>query len=469
MNKKILILGAGISGLSVAHFLNKEGYGITVLEKNDVAGGSMVSVSKNGFLIDYGPNSGLETTPLIGQLIEDLKLQDELIYANKKGNKRYILKNNRLYPLPMNPSMFFKTKLFSGKAKLRLLAEPLIGRSRDGYYQSISEFVKRRLGKEFLDYAINPFVAGVYAGNPDQLSVKSAFPKLYALEEKYGGLIVGAIKSMKERKHRQEKPKQSAKMFSFKSGMQTLPKAIAKELRDKVIFSAEVNGIEKKGNGYEVTYTHQGIVKTTECDILLSAIPAYAAASLFKNIDEKLAMHLSGIFYPPVYVLYIGYEKSSIKQPLDGFGFLIPSKENKSYLGAIWSSVIFENRSENDKSSFTLFIGGARNPEVISADREALFKKVLNEFHEIMGITFQPVFSTFKFWQKAIPQYNTGYIEHENYFNDFEKKNPGILLGGNYRGGISVGDCIKNSQVLTNKIKKLCASVESKEKAQGQE
>ncbi len=225
--KKIIILGAGISGLTQAYLLTKEGYDVTVIEKKISAGGSMESVVENGYLFDRGPNSGLETTPLIGQLVDELNLQDQLIYANKAGNKRYILKNNNLIPLPMKPQEFLKTKLFSSKAKARVFAEPFIGRSKDGYYQSISDFVVRRLGQEFLDYAINPFVAGVYAGNPDNLSVKSAFPKLYQLEEKYGGLIIGTIKSIKERKQRAEKSKQNAKMFSFKDGMQTLPKAIA--------------------------------------------------------------------------------------------------------------------------------------------------------------------------------------------------------------------------------------------------
>ena len=197
--KKIIILGAGISGLTIAYLLNKEGYDVTILEKKNEVGGSMESVFENGYLFDRGPNSGLDTTPLISQLVEELGLKDEIVYASKIGNKRYILRDNQLHPLPMSPPAFLKTKLFSGKAKLRLFLEPFIGRSNDGYYESIADFVKRRLGREFLDYAINPFVAGVYAGNPEELSVKSAFPKLYALEEKYGGLIIGSIKSIKEK------------------------------------------------------------------------------------------------------------------------------------------------------------------------------------------------------------------------------------------------------------------------------
>jgi oxygen-dependent protoporphyrinogen oxidase len=453
--KKIIVLGAGISGLSTAYLLKKEGYDVTVLEKKNEAGGSMESVFENGYLFDRGPNSGLDTTPLITQMVEELGLQDEIVYASKIGNKRYILRNNQLHPLPMNPPAFIKTKLFSGKAKLRLLLEPFAGRSNDGYYESIANFVKRRLGKEFLDYAINPFVAGVYAGNPEELSVKSAFPKLYALEENYGGLIIGTIKSIRERKKRAEKSKQSAKMFSFINGMQALPRAIAKNLDERVIFSAEVIAVKKDNSGYWVTYNNSGATQHIHCDVILSTVPAYIAKDLFCVMDEKLAEHLEKIYYPPVVALYLVYKKTVIGQPLDGFGFLIPSKEKKSFLGAIWSSVLFPNRAKDDEAAFTLFIGGSRNPEIGNIEKEILLKKVRNEFESLMSISGEPVYTAYRYWPKSIPQYNIGYIEHENYFTEFESKYPGIILGGNFRGGISVGDCIKNSEILANKIKSL--------------
>ena len=451
-SKKITVLGAGISGLATAYLLHKNGFDVTILEKKKEAGGSMESVCENDFLFDRGPNSGLETTPLIGRIVDEIGLHDQMVYANKKGNKRYILRNNQLYPLPMSPPAFLKTKLFSPAAKLRLMAEPFIGRSKDGYYQSIADFVKRRLGKEFLDYAINPFVAGVYAGNPEDLSVKSAFPKLYELEEKYGGLIIGTIKSIKARKQRAEKSKQSAKMFSFKDGMQAFPCAVANYLDNKVIMSAEVNSIEKKGNGFKVNYKNGNNNESVECDAVLSTIPAYSASEIFKPFDAKLSEHLNSIYYPPVLVLYLGYNETDIKQPLDGFGFLIPAKEQKSFLGAIWSSVLFPNRAPEGQASFTLFIGGSRNPEIGNIDKEILFNKARKEFESIMKITGEPTFITYRYWSKAIPQYNIGYIEHEKYFTEFETKNPGMFLSGNYRGGISVGDCIKNAEVTAKRI-----------------
>ncbi|HZW38561.1 MAG TPA: protoporphyrinogen oxidase [Ignavibacteriaceae bacterium] len=455
MNKKVVIVGSGISGLAAAYWLKKSGYDVLVIDKNKAPGGVMESAFQNGFMFDKGPNSGLETSPLIKEIVDDLGLSDKFVYANDKGNKRYILRNNTLHALEMNPKKMIQSKLLSTSGKLRVLAEPFIGRSKDGYYQSISEFVSRRLGKEFLDYVINPFVAGVFAGNPDNLSVKSAFPKLYALEEKYGGLMVGTVKSIKERKRSAEKSKQSAKMFSFENGMQAFPKAIADYLGKDLELFSEVKCIKKENDKYTITYDNAGEIKTVTADVVISAIPAYMASEVFKDFDSTLVKHLNEVYYPPVIVLYLAYKKQSITQPLDGFGFLIPAKERKSFLGAIWSSVLFPKRADDDKASFTLFIGGARNPEIVSMDKELLFKKVINEFEDIMGITDKPVFNQYRYWPKAIPQYNIGYIEHERYFDEFEKKNPGLILSGNYRGGISVGDCIKNSKLVFEKVEKI--------------
>ncbi len=454
MSKKVVVLGAGISGLTPAYFLAKEGFDVTVLEKKREVGGSVETIKEQGFLFDRGPNSGLETTPVLSKIVSDLKLGDDLVYANKEASKRYILRDNMLHPLPMNPPAFIKTKLFSGKAKVRLFAEPFIGRSKDGYYQSIADFVKRRLGQEFLDYAINPFVAGVYAGNPEELSVKSSFPKLYELEEEYGGLIVGTIKSIKERRQRAEKSKQSARMFSFADGMQKLPNAIASYLGERVHTFCDVTSIEKNGNGFKIKYNNAGHLKEIDCDILLSTVPAYTAAELFKSWDEKLTEHFNAVYYPPVLALMLGYNKESIRQSLDGFGFLVPAKERRSFLGAIWSSVIFPNRADEDKAAFTLFVGGARDPEVGNIDKEILIKKVRGEFEKIMGITEDPVYIGYKYWTRSIPQYNIGYIEHERYFDEFEKNNPGLYFSGNYRGGISIGDCLKNGELISEKIVK---------------
>ncbi len=450
--KKIVILGAGISGLATAHWLNKDGFDVKILEAQSHVGGAMQTTQEEDFLIDFGPNSGLETTPLIRQIVEEVGLSNEMIYASEISNKRYILRNNKLHVLPMGLTPFIKTKLFSTRGKLRLFAEPFIGKSADGYYQSIAQFVERRLGKEFLDYAIDPFVSGVFAGDPTKLSVKSAFPKLYRLEEIYGGLVKGMIKGARERKKRAEESKQSAKMFSFLNGMQTFPQAIAKTLEGKIEIECRVKSVERRADKWQINYEINGQANFMECDEIISTVPAYVASEIFSGLDSELVKHLNSLYYPPVMVLYAGFRKSDIGIPLDGFGFLIPSKEKKKFLGAIWSSTIFPNRCNKDHAAFTLFVGGARSPKLLEEEKDTLINSALAEFKNIMNTKADPVIVKTKMWQKAIPQYNIGYIEHENYFQKFEKENPGIFLSGNYRGGISVGDCIKNSEEVVNRL-----------------
>lgn len=460
MNKKqITVLGAGISGLSTAYWLQKDGYDVRILEAKSEPGGAMETSFENGFLIDFGPNSGLETTLLIRRLVDEVGLSKEMIYASEVSNKRYILRNEQLHPLPMSPLSLIKTKLFSTKGKLRLFGEPFVGKSDDGYYQSIAQFVSRRLGSEFLDYAIDPFVSGVFAGDPHKLSVKSAFPKLYRLEEVYGGLIKGMIKGARERKKRAEESKQSAKMFSFINGMQSFPKAIAQKLNNNILYECRVQSVERRvqsaefeNEKWKVTFEKDGKILEIISDYVLSTIPVHEASKIFSGLDEEFRKHADDIYYPPVMVLYLGFNKKDIGIPLDGFGYLIPSKEKKSFLGAIWSSVIFPNRCSDDKAAFTIFVGGARSHQLFENERKIIIENALSQFKQIMRIEAEPVFQKERMWHKAIPQYNIGYIEHENYFDKFEKENAGIFLGGNFRGGISVGDCIKNSELIVKRV-----------------
>lgn len=453
MKKKVIIIGAGISGLATAFWLEEKGYETEIIDKNPEPGGAMLTVNQDGFLIDFGPNSGLETTPLIRELAEKTDISDKMIYANEKGNNRYILRGGEIHALPTGPVALIKTKLFSFSGKLRIMREPFVGRSAEGYYQSLAEFVRRRLGKEFLDYAINPFVSGVFAGDPEKLSVASAFPKLYRLEEVYGGLIKGMILGAKERKKDKEKSKQSAKMFSFKDGMQSFPIAISNKLRGVKHFNSQVNGFSYQDNKFSVRVASPINDFTIEGDAIFTTVPAFISAEIFKeNFGEKFHKIMSEIYYPPVLELVLGYKKSDIGRELDGFGFLIPEKERKDFLGAIWSSTIFEGRAPEGYASFTLFVGGAKVPDLPERDPEVVIEKAITQFSEIMRINAEPSLKQYKLWNKAIPQYNLGYIEIENMLENIEKENKGFFFGGNYTGGISVGDCVKNSGISAEKI-----------------
>jgi len=456
MSRKVVVVGAGISGLTSAWWLYRAGVDVTVLEKNSYVGGTMRTIDENGWLIETGPNSALETTPLFSEMFEGLGILNERLYADERSNKRYILRDGKLHALPMSPQAFLASSLWSLGGKLRLLKEPFVCRAERE--ETIAEFVERRLGREFLDYAINPFVAGVYAGNPEELSVRAAFPKLYALEEKYGGLIKGMIKGARERKQRAEKAKDRAKMFSFAKGMATFPEAIAGQLKGRVKLESDAVGVVRGGNcnndpahSFIVSYDSGGRRYSIEADCIIVAVPSYAASNILQH-SKTLAPKLNEIYYPPVAEVFLGFGSEQINRPLDGFGYLIPAKEKRKILGTIWSSVLFPNRAPDGHVALTTFVGGSRQPELCERDDKELVQIVTQELQSIMNVSGSPVFSKVIRWQKAIPQYNLGYNKIVEEMEQYEAKNPGLFFCSNFKGGIAVGDCVMSGKKVAEKV-----------------
>jgi oxygen-dependent protoporphyrinogen oxidase len=449
----VIVVGAGISGLCVAHQLRKQGVSVLVLEKESHAGGTMRTIRKDAWLIEAGPNTALETTPLFHPLLDEIGLTDKRLYANEAASKRYILRNGTLHPLPMDPGSFLTTKLWTWQGKLRLLKEPFIGQATQE--ESVAEFVRRRLGSELLDYAINPFVAGVFAGNPESLSVQAAFPKLYALEEKYGGLLKGLVKGRKERRQRAEKAKSSAKLFAFVDGMQSLPEALASSLGESIRYNCPVETIIPVRAGRFPVYTVYGsnaaAIASDVRAVVLSS-PAYATAGIIRPIDPEMAKTLESIYYPPVVEVFMGFKQEQVGQPLDGFGFLVPEKEQRQILGTIWSSVLFPGRAPRDHAALTTFVGGARQPTLAEQDDKHVSNIVLSELKTIMRVEGPPIYTKVTRWAKAIPQYALGYPMILKAMNRFEQNFQGAFLCSNYRGGIAVGDCVMSAENTAKKV-----------------
>ncbi len=458
----IVVVGAGISGLCVAYWMRQRGYEVVVLEKDSQVGGTMKSVREQGFLVETGPNSALETTPLFKELFAELGLQDELAYANPVGKDRFILRDGKLLALPLHPLAFLRTKLFSTSAKLRLLKEPFIGKAENE--ETIAQFVVRRLGQEFLDYAIDPFVAGVFAADPHTLSVRAAFPKLYSLEERYGSLIGGMIKGRRERKQRAEKAKDRAESFSFVSGMQALPNALSDHLHDRVLLHAKVTDIhdlalqdeeptdEPEPQRYKVEFLHHGISKEIETDAVVFSCPSYVAATLLHSLSAESMRTLNSIPYAPVASVFIGFDRRVVPHPMNGFGFLVPSKERRRILGCLWSSSLFPNRAPEGKVALTVFVGGSRQPELALLHDDQLVSLVLEELKTIMQIEGKPVYLKPTRWEKAIPQYSLGHLEMMQKLSQFEEEHEGMFFCSNYRGGISVGDCLVSAHAVVQSV-----------------
>lgn len=443
-NKRIAIAGAGITGLTAAWVLQKKGYEVTVFEKKDQPGGSIKSVESDGWLAEYGPNTFQLKSQQIFNFFDDLNLTGQMTEADSKASKRFVVNNGELVEVPTGALDFFRSSLFSMKGKLRLFSEPFIGKGNDSM-ESLSSFVERRLGRDVLDFAVDPFVAGIYAGTPENLSVRLAFPKLYNLEQQYGSLIAGAIrKGLNNRKNINFK----TKLISFDKGLQVLPDRISSQIQN-IRFNTEVRKIEKGSNGIQLI---AGGVRYEGFDHVLVNIPLYKFSDQLIEGGDTLSDTLNTAPYPPLSVILTGYEREVVEHPLDGFGFLVPSKENRKILGALFNTSLFPNRAPAGHVLLTTFVGGMRQPVLATKDTEELKEIVQSEHSELLGLTGTPKFFDHIFWPNSIPQYTTEYDRALEAIEMVEKKNPGVYLTGNFRGGISMPDCIEKGLKIEEKL-----------------
>ncbi|WP_372845589.1 protoporphyrinogen oxidase [Pontiella sp.] len=429
--QKVAIIGAGITGLTAAYELKQKGIDCTVFEASNRVGGCIKTVKEDGFLVECGPNSILDTHPDLGKLFARLGIEGNKLPAKAESKNRFIVRDGKPIALPTSPSSFFFSDAFSARAKLRLMREPFI-RSKSNEHESLADFVVRRLGQEFLDYAINPFVSGVYAGDPAKLSTCHAFPKLYALEQKYGSLIKGAIKGAKERKQRQEVASKDAHMFTFDDGMEVLPNQLAAKLGDAIRLNTPVTGIQMLDKG-------KWMVCHEEFTDVVIAIPAHAQTELNAPFDLEM---FSEIHYPPVASLSLGFGLNQFMHALNGFGMLIPKIENRFSLGALFPSSIFAGRAPGGMALLTVFIGGSQSPERALLDQDELLAQTLKDLQDLLGLDGQPEYQRLSVWPKAIPQYVVGYEKFLNHMTQVEADFEGIHFAGHYRDGISVSNSI---------------------------
>lgn len=438
---EIIVIGAGISGLATAWFLKQRRHKVRVLEAASEPGGCLRTIARDGFLIEAGPNSTLSKGGAFDELVSGVGLAADQIEANRLARRRFIVKGGMPVALPGSPIAFLRTPLFSARGKLRLLAEPFIGRAPDE--ETVAQFVRRRLGQEFLDWAIDPFVSGVYAGDPDRLSARAATAKVYALEAEYGSLIKGAL--ARALRGKASGPQPVGKLVSFRSGMQALPHAIAATLGDAVQFGAGAEGLTRTANG---RWQVRAGATAVEADRVVLAVAAEQAAQLLAPLDATLAAELRAIRYPPVMSVALGFARSQVCHPLDGFGMLIPRREQRQTLGALFSSTLFPGRAPEGQVLVTAFIGGARNEAVAAMDEGAVAGAVMSDLRALLGIGGDPVFTLVNRWPRAIPQYELGHLARIARVDAALAKLPGLYTRANWRDGISVADCVTNAQRL---------------------
>ncbi len=428
MSKRVAIIGGGISGLTTAYLLKRKGFQVTVFEASDRLGGNIQTVSRDGYTFEEGPNSLLRSPRLV-DLVRLLLLEDQVLASDPAAKKRYVLFSGKLEAMGVRS---FINGYFSLKTITTLIREPF-NQSRSPEGESVADFISRRIGPELVEKALDPFVSGIYAGDPKDLSMRSAFPKLFEMERDYGSLIVAALR----RKVEKADP-QFPRTFSFHGGLKTLISALADEIGDNIKPSSPVREIEQASERYRIGgETFDGVVIST---------PAFVASKLIESRDQKLADRLGKINYPQLAVVILGFKSADFAGKLDGFGFLIASREKRLILGTVFHSVVFPERSPEGHTLLVTFVGGVRSGDLLDTRSDEDLKKMVQaELSDILSVNGEPDFIHIKRWKNAIPQYQLGYEEVTEACVDFEKNNPGIYFCSNFYRGISVGDCVKNA------------------------
>ena len=446
----VAIVGAGITGLTAALRLHEQGVRVTVLERASQPGGSIRTITDGGWLIEAGPNSLQYGTSELKQLVQDLGLESELVSANPAAKRRYIVRGGKFVAVPSSPPALLGSPLFGLRTKLSLLTE-LFTRPRIRTSDiTLAELVRSHFTQELVDYAVNPLIAGIYAGDPEKLSVRHAFPMLWQAERSHGSLIRGMMAAGKAKKAAGGSG--VAPIVSFHRGLQTLTDALAARLPAGSLKLGVTVETLLPGKPHRLVWKQDGETASGEFDAVVLAVPAGALAQLTcGTLGERPLASLDNIPHPPVASLFLGYRREQVAHPLDGFGGLVPALEKRDVLGILFSSSLFPGRAPDGHVGLTIFAGGTRQPDHARLTPEQLLARIDRDLRELVGATGAPVFMRHTFWPRAIPQYVPGYERWQEQATALENAHAGLFIGGNARDGISVPDCVKSGQKLAGR------------------
>jgi protoporphyrinogen/coproporphyrinogen III oxidase len=436
----VIVIGAGISGLSCAYRLQQLKIPFHILESSDHPGGLADTVERDGFLFESGPQSFQGTETLLA-LIRELGMEGELLRANPRA-PRYILQNGRLKQIPMSPQALITTSLLSAGSRWKLASEAFRRTRPPGQEESVADFVRRKFGHEILEYLVSPFVSGVYAGDPEKLSLKAAFPPLEEWEREYGSVLRGAMKSRGGASERSSAPL----LCSFRHGVASLPRALGNFLGGNLKTGTSVRSVRRSRelgkDAYEIHTESKGQGETIRATAVVLSTPAYVSAQLLSPLSPRLGTTLSGIAYAPVAVVAAAYARAQVANILHGFGFLVPRKEKLRILGTIWNSSLFPGRARPDQVVMTTFLGGAMDREVVANPRQRIAAIAHEENSKLLHIEGKPITTEVWSYAKALPQYNLGHHHALEEVRSAEEEIPGAFLSGNYLEGPAIGKCV---------------------------
>lgn len=444
-----LVIGGGISGLVCACALQKAGVDVLLVEASSRPGGVINSVTRDGFLLELGPQSFAGNAQLRA-LCADLGIVDQLLEASPKA-PRYVLVDGALRPVPMNPPAFFLSPLISGSTKWAL-ARDIFGKSTPpDSDESVAAFIRRKFSGQLLDRLVGPFVSGVYAGDPEKLSMRSAFPSVYEAEKASGSIVRGMLKIAKAKNGPRERPT----LNTFRQGNETIVRALANKLGAAILSQTRAKKIYRQNDGsYALALEDITAAEPVQAKSVIFATPTDITGALLSQLDSSFESLLTSVEYAAVAVVSLGYRKSDVGHPLDGFGFLVPRSACLRILGTVWNSSLFPGRAPEGHALLTTFVGGSTDPSAAKLQREELSSLVHREIAPLLSIKNAPAFSNVTIWPRALPQYNLGHGDRLASIARNLDRFPGIFLAGNYLRGPAIGSCVEQALAVAEAVKK---------------
>ena len=442
-----LVVGGGISGLVCGHTLRKAGIEVLLVEASPRTGGVIHSVVREGFLLELGPQSFASTAQL-RTLCAELGIANQLLEASPRA-PRYVLINGVLQPVPLSPPAFFLSPLINGSTKWALLRD-IFGKSvPPDTDESVAAFVRRKFSDQLLDRLVAPFVSGVDAGDPEKLSVRSAFPQLYKAEKAAGSIVRGMLRLAKSKKG----PRERATLNTFRDGNETLVRALANRLGPAICTQTYAASIYRQNDGSFHVSLEGSSNDSFVAEAVILATPTDVTGKLLAQVDLSFEVLFTSVEYAAVAVVSLGYSKNDVGHRLDGFGFLVPRSSGLRVLGTVWNSSLFPGRAPEGQALLTTFVGGATDPSATKLKPEELANLVHREIAPLLSIKNSPTFSNVTIWPRALPQYNLGHGEHLAAIARNLARFPGLFLTGNYLRGLAIGSCVEQALTVADEVR----------------
>ncbi|HSZ71774.1 MAG TPA: protoporphyrinogen oxidase [Cytophagaceae bacterium] len=431
----IAIIGAGISGLTLAYRLQQQGTPYILLESSAMPGGYMQSETFANRVLEKGPNSIL-ADELVLNFIKEIGLDKQVVKANTISKKRYVYKNGRYRTLPSGPLSLLFSSYFSFRQRLAIFKEYF---NRQPYRNdsTLYELICERFGIEAADYALDPFVSGVYAGTPKELLADLCFPVLGKNIITYGSILKGFIKN----------PPKRRTSLTFQKGMSQLIQTLASKVSN-IRYNAEVESMKEHHGSWTLTLTNQ---EELSCNKVVFALPAYRAANMVRSFSLPWAERLAAIEYPMVRNMHLVFKKEQLGIETKGFGALHPSVEPLFTAGVIWNSATFDQRTPDDEILLTCIVTEKRTPLLKTMNETQAQEMIVKEIKSLYGVKGEPAFAQIGTWEKGIPQYTGKMTTILKHSGELEKMN--VYICSNWPYGISISDCIHRAHDLAAKWK----------------